>query len=378
MATLFEPTVINGLEIANRFVRSATWEGMATEDGYATPKLAETLARLARGGVGLIVMGAAYVRRGGQAGAWQIGIDMDERVPRLKQVPKAVHEAGGKVLAQLAHAGVYSSRKYAGEFKGPSAFPRDDGLVCQELTPREIRHICMAFGTAAGRAREAGFDGVQIHAAHGYLLSQFLSPWYNKRSDDFGGSLENRARALIEVVDTVRVAAGDDFPLLVKLNSQDYLEGGLTPEESVRVVGLLERAGVDAIEVSGGTVASGDYAPVRKGLAEAPEAEPYFLDAARLIKAATKLPILLVGGIRSFTTAREIVERGFADYVSMSRPFIREPEIVARWRRGDIRASECVSDNLCFRPIMGGTGVACLSAERKARREAAAEPPGIA
>lgn len=375
MAELFESSVINGLELANRFVRSATWEGMATEDGYATPKLAETLARLARGGVGLIVMGAAYVRRAGQSGAWQIGIDMDERINRLRQVPEAVHEAGGKVVAQLAHAGVYSSRKYAGEFKGPSPFARDDGIACQELTAREIRHICLAFGTAAGRARAAGFDGVQLHAAHGYLLSQFLSPWYNKRADEFGGSLENRARALLEVVDNVRVAAGDDFPLLVKLNSEDFLAGGLTVEEAGEIVGMLARAGVDAVELSGGTVASGSYVPVRKGLAESPEAEPYFIEAARRLRAACRLPLMLVGGIRSFTTARDIVERGVADYVSMSRPFIREPGIVGRWRRGDIRASECLSDNLCFRPIMGGTGIACLSAERKARREAAAEGP---
>ncbi len=359
MSVLFEATEINGMKLPNRFVRSATWEGMATEDGAVTPKLQQTLVDLAQGSVGLIIPGHAYVVPEGKATPLQLGIYSDALIDGLKNMTDAVHQAGGTLVAQLAHAGHFTEEGVCGHtphvvsnYEGLSDAPR------HEMTTEDISGLVRAFAQAAVRAKKAGFDGVQIHGAHGYLLSQFLSPAFNRRPDEYGGSLENRARALMEVYGAIRAAVGDDFPVLVKINSEDCLENGLTREDSLAVCVMLAKAGMDAIELSGGTLISRKLSPSRPGITESAK-EAYFKDAAAALKKAVDVPLILVGGMRSPEVAEKAIAEGVADYVSMARPFIREPGLIKRWQSGDTRPATCKSDNQCFKSAMQGQGISC-------------------
>jgi 2,4-dienoyl-CoA reductase-like NADH-dependent reductase (Old Yellow Enzyme family) len=360
MSKLFDATRIKTMAMGNRFVRSATWEGMAAPDGEVTPRLVELMVRLSRGGVGLIITSHAYVRPDGQAGLWQLGIHEDRLVKGLRGMTSAVHGEGGCIVAQVSHAGFFASPKMIGET--PFAVSEVEGFAKsprKELKMEDIRSIVRDFGKAAERAKEAGFDGVQIHAAHGYLLSQFLSPAFNKRRDEYGGTIENRARALLETLAEMRARVGEDFPILAKMNSEDYLDDGLTLEDSVAVGAMLERGGLDAIEVSGGTLVSGQFSPTRSGI-KSEEKEAYFRNGAKAFREKIGIPLILVGGNRSFSMAERLVNEGYADYISMSRPFIREPDLVKRWRSGDLRKAKCVSDNQCFVAGMSGEGITCV------------------
>jgi 2,4-dienoyl-CoA reductase-like NADH-dependent reductase (Old Yellow Enzyme family) len=241
--------------------------------------------------------------------------------------------------------------------------------ACRQAGREDIAAIISAFAKAAGRAKQAGFDAVQIHAAHGFLLSQFLSPTFNRRKDEYGGELEDRARLLLEVVGSVRDAVGPEYPVLVKLNSEDFLENGMTRDEAIRVAGMLANASVNAIELSGGTMASPEkLMPPRPGRLKIPEEEVYYRDAARLYKQKVTVPLMLVGGIRSYGVAQELVQNGIADYISLSRPLICEPSLIKRWHEGDHRAAECVSDNACFAPASDGRGVYCVTMGKKTGR----------
>ncbi|SPF48121.1 NADH:flavin oxidoreductase [Syntrophobacter sp. SbD1] len=332
---------------------------MAGEGGEVTAKLINLNAELARGGVGLIISGHSYVRPEGQASRGQTGVYKDELIPGLKGLTGAVHEAGGKIVMQLAHAGHFAAEKLIGQppivvsdYEGLAQSPR------REISKGDIREIVQAFADAAGRARAAGFDGVQIHSAHGYLLNQFLSPIYNKRRDEYGGSLVNRARIHLEVYKAIREAVGEGYPVLIKINCRDFAESGLSLDESIEAAGLLTDAGLDAIEVSGGLPISGKLGPIRRGI-DSQEKEAYFSEELKAFRKAFEIPLILVGGIRSFEVAEKLVQSGMADYISMSRPFIREPDLVNRWKAGDRRRAECLSDNLCFKSAFAGEGIYC-------------------
>ena len=237
------------------------------------------------------------------------------------------------------------------------------------MSREEIRDAVRAFGDGASRAVRVDFDGVQIQAGHGFLLSQFLSPWFNHRSDEYGGSLENRARILLEVVEAVRQAVGVETPVLVKINATDFLKGGFQTGEMIRVASMLEKAGVDAIEVSGGSRYGFDvpnpdvtFSPVTRGGA-------YYEQAARACKQSVSIPVMLVGGIRSLAVSQRLVQDGITDYLSLCRPLIREPDLIRRWKSGDARDSECLSDDSCFQPGFDGKGVYCV--HTKGHREKA-------
>jgi len=365
MAKLFETTAINTMNLKNRFVRSATWEGMAGEDGSCTPRLIDLMVELAGGGVGLIISSHTYVSREGQAGPWQLGIYSDELIPNLRAMTEAVHKQGGKIALQLAHAGCRADSNLTGmKPLGPSVKEKENGSLCREMTHKEIRQTAEAFAKAAARAQQSGFDGVQIHAAHGFLLSQFLSPFYNKRKDNYGGRIENRARIVLEVFQSIRDAVGDRFPVLIKMNSEDFLDTGLCVAEMLEVAAMLERAGIDAIELSGGTADSGRFVPVRKGRIDSEEDEVYYREAAKRYKEKIGVPLILVGGIRSYGVAKQLVETGVADYISLSRPLIREPHLINRWKSGDTRRATCLSDNMCFNPIKAGEGAYCYTEKK--------------
>jgi len=365
MKKLFERSVINGMELSNRFVRSATWEGMATADGSVTLKLTETMIALAKGGVGLIISSHAYVLPEGQASPWQLGIYKDALIEGLQEMTTAVHEFGAKIVLQVSHGGNFALEPLIGrppmvvsDFEGLSKSPR------QEMTRDYIREVVVAFADAARRAKAAGFDGVQIHSAHGYLLSQFLSPAFNRRDDQYGGGIENRARVHLEILQAVRKEVGEAFPVFIKLNCKDFSDDGLSVEESLKVGSMLADAGLDAIELSGGLLTGGKLSPSRPGI-KSEEQEAYFRQDAYAFKKAINIPLILVGGIRSLEVSERLVGDGVADYLSMSRPFIREPALINRWKGGDRRRALCKSDNLCFGPGVKGQGVYCVTAEKE-------------
>jgi 2,4-dienoyl-CoA reductase-like NADH-dependent reductase (Old Yellow Enzyme family) len=369
MSILFESSDINGMKLKNRFVRSATWEGMAEEDGRCTQKLTDLMVELARGGVGLIISSHAYVSPEGQASYKQLGAYKDELLPGLETMVKAVHNGGGKIVMQLAHAGFFGSAKLNGSTPiAPSSVEGFARGPRKEMTVSDIKGVIRAFGLAAQRAERAGFDGVQIHAAHGYLLSQFLSPAFNQRQDEYGGTIGNRAKVLLEVLVAVRDVVGKSYPVLVKINCRDFIENGLSLEDSLEAGTLLAELGIDAIELSGGVLIGGKLSPSRMGIQSA-DKEAYFREEAAAFKAKIHVPLILVGGNRSFQIAEGLVKAGTADYISMSRALIREPDLINRWKAGDLSKAACVSDNLCFQPAMKGDGIYCVSAERERKKQ---------
>jgi len=371
MASMFDNASINGMNLNNRFVRSATCEGLAAKDGSVTPNLTEKMVELAKGGVGLIIPGYAFVSPGGQSSLGQTAVYDDRFVPGLGEMVQTVHAAGGKIALQIVHGGYFSKPGLTGmQPVGPSYLQKDGKAVSRSLSRNEIEGIINDFTQAALRAKRAGFDAIQVHAAHGFLISQFLSPALNKRLDQYGGTLTNRARFLLEVVGSVRQAVGRGYPILVKLNSEDFLEGGMTRNESVQVAVMLEEASVDAIEYSGGTIASPQkLIPPRPGLPKSADNEAYYRRAARLYKEEVKIPLMLVGGIRSYEVAEELVNSGTSDFVSMSRPLIWEPGLIRRWQQGDRRKAECTSCNLCFGPPSEGKGFYCPTLANKQGKE---------
>lgn len=364
MSELFESTQINGMELKNRFVRSATHEAMAGLDGRANSRLLDCMAQLARGEVGLIITGHAHVTREGQAGPRQMGIDSDAMIGSLKQVVGAVHENGGRVAVQLAHAGKRGIGK--GEYAplGPSDLFKEGVKTVSAMTVNDIERTITAFGDAAQRSVTSGFDGIQIHAAHGYLLSQFLSAHYNQREDTYGSTLENRAKFLVQVYEEIRHRVGKDFPVMGKLNSEDFLENGITVEEMITVSHMLEERGMDAIEMSGGTFESGRLIPSRAGTSKSEDREVYYRKAAQAFKKEIKIPLVLVGGFLSFHLAQETITSELADYVSLSRPLIREPHLVKRWARGDREKATCISCNKCFSTLMMEEALHCAADQK--------------
>jgi len=348
------------MKLKNRFVRSATHEAMAELDGTVKDQLLDCMAELVRGQVGLVITGHSHVTMEGQAGARQMGVYSDAMIDSLKRVSSVVHENGGVVAIQLAHAGSRGKGKDKFPALGPADFSIDGIKKASAMTTDDIKRTVKAFGEAAVRSVKAGFDAIQIHSAHGYLLSQFLSPYYNNRVDSYGGKLENRARFLVEVYEEIRNRVGKAFPVMVKINSEDFLDGGMTVEEMVKVAHFLEDRGMDAIEMSGGTFDSGRLISSRLGTSRSEKREVYYKKAAAVFKQEIKIPLILVGGFLSYTLAEETVNSGLADYVALSRALIREPHLIARWASGDRRKATCISCNKCFSTLFMEESLHCL------------------
>jgi 2,4-dienoyl-CoA reductase-like NADH-dependent reductase (Old Yellow Enzyme family) len=373
MADLFEKTWINSLELSNRAVRSATWSGVADDRGYVTDVAVEFYRRLGAGGIGLIVTGYQHVMPNGIQSPYMIGNFEAQQTQGLSRLAAAAHEGGGRIIPQLVHAGGRANRvllRKGDEVWAPSAISDPDtGLAPKEVTRQDILTLVEAYAAAASRSKQAGFDGVQLHGAHGYGINQFLSPAWNKRGDAYGGSAKNRYRFLGEVLEAVRATVGDDFPVLIKLAGHDYVEGGLSAEDSLQIARRLADDGIDAIEISGGSSASPKkLGPARTKIRTA-EDEAYFLELAALVKEAIpRVSVITVGGIRSLTTIRDLLSEGKADYIAMSRPFIREPDLMHRWMAGDTERSKCVSCNLCFAAALEGNGVYCKAEKNSLRR----------
>jgi len=370
MITLFEETSINGMTMRNRMVRSATWEGMCEQDGRPTEKLVNCYRGLANGGIGLIITGYAFVRPEGKQLPGKMGIHTDDFADDYEKLTGDVHHASGRIAVQLVHAGGQTDTGNAGRQPlAPSAVQVDQyPEMPAELTIDEISDIITAFGEGAHRAKAWGFDAVQLHGAHGYLINQFLSPLTNCRTDKYGGSIEDRSRFLLEVYQKVRETVGADYPVLIKLNATDNLDGGLELDDAVYAAKRLAEAGIDAIEISAGTPASGEKSPAR-GQINKPEKEAYHLEMARRFKEAVNCPIMVVGGFRSYEVVEKALRDENIDYISMARPLIWEPGLPNRWLRGDRSSAKCISCNSCFKPGLKEGGIYCVT-EKKKREKA--------
>jgi 2,4-dienoyl-CoA reductase-like NADH-dependent reductase (Old Yellow Enzyme family) len=360
-SNLFERTSIKNISLKNRLIWSATWQGKANFNGSCSPVLISSMLPVARGETGLMISEMTYVSHNGICAPGQMGVYDDSLLPGLKLMTEFVHRAGSSIVLQLVHGGLFSAPILTGSTPlGPSVLETPDGKIGKKMSKEEIAETVIAFRDAALRAKEAGFDGVQIHIAHGWLLSQYLSPFFNKRTDEYGGSLENRARIAMEVTKAIRETVGENFAVLVKINSDDFLPGGFNTDEMLKVSVMLEKASIDAIEVSGGTIGALLTGNVDGSFSPASKKDVYYRDASKKLKEKVKIPVMIVGGIRTFETADELVKSGVADYISISRPIIREPGLIKRWKSGDLGKSECVSDSACFQPGMDGRGVHCV------------------
>jgi 2,4-dienoyl-CoA reductase-like NADH-dependent reductase (Old Yellow Enzyme family) len=355
MKTLFEKTKINQMELKNRFVRSATTDCLSAPDGSCNDRVTSIMEEAALGQVALIICSHAYVNPEGKLRMGQLGIYDDNLIASYQTMVKKIHEKGSKIILEIGHGGGFARN---GTYYGPSEL-NIPGYKCREITTVEINKVVKDFENATLRASKAGFDGIQIQAGHGFLLSEFLSPFFNKRKDYYGGSLENRARLILEIVQNIRAESSSRFVITIKINSDDFIEGGFQPEEMVQVSELLENSGVDAIEISGGT-SIGRYSACRTGMDVLKDDEVYYREAAKLFKKKITIPLILVGGIRSYEVARELVENNLADHISLCRPLIREPHLIKRWQSGDIRRATCTSCNKCFIPMHEGKGLYCV------------------
>ncbi len=355
MKQIFEETRIGNLALKNRLVRSATWENLADEKGHMTYPLYQVHKELAAGGVGLIITGYAFVTRDEQPNPGMMGIYDDSFITEYRKLTDMVHEQGSRIVMQIAYGGTQTGYPPEGRtIWGPSKeADLATGVVPTPMTKEDIRSLVKAFGDAAARAKEAGFDGVQIHGAHSYLLSQFLNPYYNRRTDEYGGSVENRARMHLEVYDEIRRRVGDDYPVMIKINSEDFIDGGATIEDSLSLAKMLDERGIDAIEVSGGTGGSGEKIPARLKI-NAPQKEAYHAEYAKRIAATVKAPVLLVGGLRSPEVIEGLLGSTDIELFSLARPLLAEPDLPHRWQSGDRTRARCVSCNGCLQYRKGG------------------------
>jgi len=363
---LFDPGRIGTLELPNRFIRSATAERMAEPDGRPRSPLRDMYRELSLGGVGLIITGHMYVHPTGKAHPEMTGIDDDALIPHLAGLTASVHQAGGRIAVQINHGGMQCSRETVAQTLAPSPIDADYASRSpRELTADEITMLVQAYADAARRAVLAEFDAVQIHGAHGYLVSQFLSPLTNRRTDTWGGDFEGRLRFLRAICEAVRDEVGPDYPVFIKLGMVDDVEGGLTPADGARVVAALAEMDLDGIEISGG-LGGGKSLNTRAGIGSVEE-EAYFRPLAQRARECTSLPIALVGGFRSLQVMEDVLEAGDADFISMCRPLICEPDLPKRLRQGLQERSSCISGNRCW-PERPGEGIGCHCPIEEPRR----------
>jgi 2,4-dienoyl-CoA reductase-like NADH-dependent reductase (Old Yellow Enzyme family) len=357
LVELFEPFSIGKMELRNRFVRSATWDATADELGAVTDTSVALYRTLGQGRIGLIVTGFGFVSSHGQSVPAQYGVHNNEMIPGLRRLVQAVHEGGGKIALQIAHAGTNSPylRAKGAASMAVSTTPGSDSPY-REMTGEEIESIINDFIAAAVRGREAGFDAIQLHGAHGYLMSQFLSPRFNRRTDKWGGSPEKRRTFHLEVIQKIRRAIGADIPLMIKFGVGNDRDDGLTLGESVAAAQQMVRLGINAVEIS---TSSNTFTTIMPVLKKGDPERTYFREQAATVKRVVDVPVMVVAGIRSLQVARGIVDSGDADLISMCRPFIREPHLVARWQKGDTKEAACISCNSCAGIVAKGSPLWC-------------------
>lgn len=378
---LFEKALISGLEVKNRIIRSATHDGLADENGAPCDKLIAKYEHLAENEIGCIITGYAAVSRNGVSPyPRMMKIYDDGVIDKYKELTDAVHRHRVPVILQIAHCGRQTSSKAIGVQKvAPSnvlhAFYPDKA---KELTEAEIYGIINDFVSAAVRTEKAGFDGVQLHGGHGYLLHDFLSPYGNRRKDSWGGSLENRCRIVELIIKGIKEKTS--LPVWIKISAEDNRKGGMNIESSVEICKRLEKAGCDAIEVSCGTVQDGmntmrsklmpmdavfkyrepcaSFPPLLSKIAlpaanlinplikQPAPLENFNAENAEKIKKSVSIPVIVVGGIHKADDMEDILQKGKADFVSMCRPFICEPDLAKKLKNGQ-KEAKCIMCNYC-------------------------------
>ncbi len=387
MSKVFTPHKIGALEIKNRFVHSATQEAMSKESGEVTDELIKRYSRLAKGDVGLIIPGLLYVHPRGRIVKYQTGIHNDKMISGLRKLVDAVHQNGSKIAFQLVHGGRQSPKKLTGS---PPLAPSDKGRdpvslnKAQRMEDSDIRKVIMAFAEASKRAVEAGVDAIQLHGAHGFLINEFLSPFFNDRQDQWGGSDQGRFRFLKEIISEIKKDLPDEVSLLVKLNVNDYTpKKGITPELAKKYAAWLADLKTDGIELSCGTdysfhIVRGEI-PMNELANGLPRwmrflaklqfkkmvplcafQEAYNLQAAKLIKPVIdKTALLLVGGLKRLSFFEELIENNYTDFISMSRALIREPFLVKDFKEGKAEEASCISCNKCFAAMFNNIPINC-------------------
>jgi len=370
MKQLFDATQIGPMKLKNRLWRSATWLGMADDKGHVTERLQQAYLDLAKGGVGTIITGYAFVLEEEQPNPGMLGIYDDSFIPEYADFVRKLKAEGANVVMQIVYGGSTTNFQVEGRtIWGPSAVPHPAfGTVPTEMTKENIDTVVQAFAQAARRVKAAGFDGVQIHGAHSYLFSQFLSPYYNRREDEYGGSIENRARIIFEALAAIRTEVGDEYPVFIKMHcSDEWDEHGLTVEESGFVAKELEKRSITGIEFSGGNFDLKNYPgkmAIRKGIIKE-EKQSYFAEKTAKIAEELTVPVISVGGHRTPKVLEGILNSSSIEYVSLSRTLHSEPDMVNRWASGDHGKPRCVACSKCWAP---GGNVCVL--DRKEKKEA--------
>ncbi|MCP4177669.1 MAG: NADH:flavin oxidoreductase [bacterium] len=351
---IFTPKSINGLELKNRFIRSATHNNTSDLQGYPTTQTKLVLENLAEGNVALIITGAASVS---MCNGYYIMND-DKYITPWKEITDSVHKKGSLIAMQIFHPGRQEKIADNKTIIAPSALSFAQGKPTPKaMTVNEIKNITNAFVISCHRAKKAGFDAVQIHVAHGYLLSSFISPASNIRTDNYGGNTINRTRILVDIIKRTRELLGEKYPILLKLNIIDGLHNGLESIEGFKVAKILADAGIDAIEISGGTMINPEI-PLKK--VNNINDEGYFKDYASALKKELDIPVILVGGHRTLNAIENIVKSGHADYISLCRPLICEPNLIKRWQKDDKSPAKCISCNKCLYKLISGKQALCI------------------
>lgn len=359
---LFSPARVGRLELPNRIVFAATSSELADKDGFVGPDVAEYYAERARGGTGLIVVEATYVEVEGKRLHHNAMLHDDKFIPGMRLIADAVHEAGGKLVLQLNHGGRESIPEISGSAPlAPSPVPSQftavgDPVMPKELTVAEIQRIIRRFVEASVRTREAGYDGVELHGAHGYLISQFLSPEANRREDEYGGDTRRRARFYIELVEAIKRELGQDFPVICRMNGSDYTNGGLEIDEAVKIAVMLEQAGADSISVSGGIHSSRPYRIVPGMSVE----RGCYVPFSEAMMQRLRVPVMTVGRINTPEYAEEILEKKQADFICLSRPLLADPHFPVKAQAGKVaEIAPCIACNECLAIIHRAKGIAC-------------------
>ena len=333
---LFTPiTLPNGTTIKNRFFKSAMSEGMGTREFQPKKNIATLYKRWAEGGTGLIITGNIMVDPKRTAEPGNIVFDKNSNMEILKNWANQGQQHGAKVMVQLNHPGKQAPKTVSKQTVAPSAVPLGNGLNKLFSTPRalttsEVEELVQKFVTSAKVAKEAGFSGVQIHAAHGYLISQFLSPHDNRRTDKYGGSLENRMRFLKEIYLGMREELGKNFTIGIKINSTDFKEDGLTEEDSLKTIIELANLGLDFVEISGGTYER----PAMMGATSKSTNQVFFAEYSKKLKQKIEIPVVVTGGIRSINAMNTLLNDNTTDFIGIARPLTIDPNIPNKIKQG--------------------------------------------
>lgn len=369
---LFSPEKIGNVQIKNRIVRSATYTHKSEKYGIVGDTLVKFYEELAQGGTGLIISEFIAVDPSGTMSTYQLRLDNDSFIKGQRKLVQAVHNYPEvKIAAQIAHTGRQGVHpKYPPV--APSPLPeKTTGLTPRELTKTEIEDLVRKFVTAGRRAYESEYDMVQLHAAHGYFLSNFISPYTNRRTDEYGGSNENMTRILTEIYDGIKDEVGKNFPIIIKLQTQDFIPGGLEMKQGIEIAKILVENGFEAIEPSGGIgetqIGTKNAYPSRQ--IKSREEENYFLPVVKELKPSMKnSKMILMGGIKNPISAENFLKTKITDFISMCRPLIHEPNLPNRWMSGDLSPAKCKSCNSCYVTIFTGP-LYCVIKRKLEKRE---------